>query len=186
MSVDPGTITVISGPTAVGKGTLVSRLRQAYPDIFVSISATTRKPRPGEVDGTHYHFVDDAAFDQLIAQDGLLEWAEVHGQTRYGTPLAPVLEAVQAGKTVILEIDLQGARQIKQKLPTARTIFIAPPDRDALLERLRGRGTETPAEIERRLRTAEYEMSCQPEFDRVVINDDLGQAVKELVALIGL
>ncbi len=181
-----GDVTVISGPTAVGKGTLVAELTKLHPEIFVSISATTRKPRAGEVEGVHYLFTDNATFDSLIAEDGLLEWAQVHGETRYGTPKAPVMDAVKAGRHAILEIDLQGARQVRQKLPSVRTIFIAPPNREALLSRLQGRGTETDAEMERRLQTAEYEMTCQSEFDHVVVNDELGQAVQELVRLIGL
>ncbi|MDR1711965.1 MAG: guanylate kinase [Propionibacteriaceae bacterium] len=181
-----GDVTVISGPTAVGKGTLVAALASAHPEVLVSVSATTRPPRPGEVDGTHYHFVSDAAFDELIACDGLLEWASVHGDTRYGTPRAPVESAVAAGRRVILEIDLQGARQVKQRLPGVRTIFILPPDRQALEDRLRTRGTESDAEIVRRLQTADYELTCVDEFDHVVVNDDLGEAVAELVRLIGL
>lgn len=138
-----GDVTVISGPTAVGKGTVVAELRRRHPQVWVSVSATTRRPRPAEVEGEHYLFLDDAAFDQLIASDGLLEWATVHGSARYGTPAAPVRAAVAAGKHVILEIDLQGARQVFEHLDGVRSVFIAPPDRDALRQRLVGRGTET-------------------------------------------
>ncbi|MBK8459549.1 MAG: guanylate kinase [Micropruina sp.] len=181
-----GDVTVISGPTAVGKGTVVAALRAQCPQVWVSVSATTRPPRPGEVDGVHYLFVDDAQFDQLIADDGLLEWAVVHGTHRYGTPSTPVREAVAAGRTVILEIDLQGARQVRQHLPEARTVFIAPPSPQALVQRLSDRGTETPEQIRRRLVTAEGELAAQGEFQHVVVNDDVGQAVQDLVVLLGL
>ncbi|MCL1838200.1 MAG: guanylate kinase [Propionibacteriaceae bacterium] len=181
-----GDLTVISGPAAVGKGTLVAALRKRNLEIFVSVSATTRRPRPGEIDAVHYHFVCDADFDQLIADDELLEWALVHETTRYGTPKAPVLEAIANRRHAILEIDLQGARQVREKMPEARTIFIAPPTPQTLLKRMRKRGTESEAEIEIRMQTAAYEISCQDEFDHIVINDDLEQAVLELEALIGL
>ncbi|MFT4295725.1 MAG: guanylate kinase [Micropruina sp.] len=181
-----GDVTVISGPTAVGKGTVVRALKQRHPAVWVSVSATTRPPRPGEVDGEHYWFVSDAAFDELLAQDGLLEWAVVHGRDRYGTPAAPVLEAMARGERVILEIDLQGARQVRAKLPQARLVFIAPPDWDELVARLVGRGTETAEQRERRLRTAKDELAAADEFDHVVVNDDVGRAVDELVDLLGL
>lgn len=181
-----GDVTVISGPTAVGKGTVVSALRSRHPQVWVSVSATTRAPRPGEAHGVHYLFVSDAEFDDLIANDGLLEWAEVHGRARYGTPAAPVRAAVAAGRHVVLEIDVQGARQVRRHLPHARFVFIAPPSAAALRDRLALRGTESPEEIARRLQTAEQEMAAQAEFDHVVVNDDLGAAVDELVGLLGL
>ena len=181
-----GDVTVISGPTAVGKGTVVAALRERRPDVWVSVSATTRPPRPGEVDGVHYLFVDDAEFDELIGTDGLLEWAVVHGTHRYGTPSAPVRAAVAAGRRAILEIDLQGARQVREKLPQVRSVFIAPPSWETLVERLVGRGTEGAAERERRLETARAELAAAAEFDHVVVNDDLGQAVQDLVDLLGL
>lgn len=181
-----GDVTVISGPTAVGKGSVVGALRARHPEVWVSVSATTRPPRPGEVDGVHYHFVDDAEFDRLVATDGLLEWALVHRAARYGTPAAPVAQAVAEGKRVILEIDLQGARQVKQRLPGVRSIFILPPGPDTLRERLLRRGTETEAEMERRLATAEAELAAAGEFDHTVVNDDLGTAVDQLVDLLGL
>ncbi len=134
----------------------------------------------------HYHFVDDAEFDRLLATDGLLEWALVHGAARYGTPRAPVEQAVAAGKRVILEIDLQGARQVKAKLPGVRSVFIAPPRWETLRERLLQRGTESPAEMERRLATAQAELAAADEFDYEVVNDDLGTAVDQLVDLLGL
>jgi guanylate kinase len=179
-------LTVVSGPTAVGKGTVVERLRQEHPEIFVSVSATTRPPRPGEIDGTHYLFVSDAEFDALIAENALLEWAIVHGSHRYGTPKGPVLEALAAGRNALLEIDLQGARQVRQSLPEARFVFLAPPSWDELIRRLVGRGTESEVQRERRLETAKAEMAAQAEFDHVIINGEIGQTVKDLVALLRL
>lgn len=181
-----GDVTVISGPTAVGKGTVVTELRRRHPEVWVSVSATTRSPRPSEAEGEHYLFIDDAAFDELIATDELLEWATVHGSARYGTPAAPVRAAVAAGKRVILEIDLQGARQVLQRLDGVRSVFIAPPNRDALKQRLVGRGTETPDQMERRLATAELELAAAGEFQHVIVNDDLGSTVNQLVDLLGL
>jgi guanylate kinase len=181
-----GDVTVISGPTAVGKGTVVAELRRRHPEVWVSVSATTRRPRPSEAEGEHYLFIDDAAFDELIATDELLEWATVHGSARYGTPAAPVRAAVAAGKRVILEIDLQGARQVLERLEGVRSVFIAPPDRDALKQRLVGRGTETPDQMERRLATAELELAAAGEFQHVIVNDDLGSTVNQLVDLLGL
>ena len=181
-----GDVTVISGPTAVGKGTVVQALKARHPEVRVSVSATTRPPRPTEVDGVHYHFVSNADFDVLVATDGLLEWATVHGRDRYGTPSAPVEAAVERGERVILEIDLQGARQVRQRLPGARLVFIAPPNWAELVNRLVGRGTETAEQRERRLRTAQVELAAADEFDHVVVNDDLGRAVDDLVSLLGL
>ena len=177
---------VISGPAGVGKGTLVARLKELHPDIVVSVSATTRSPRPDEVNGQSYYFVDDAEFDRLIASGELLEWAEVHGAARYGTPRAPVLAAVDSGRTVILEIDLQGAEQVRYTMPQARRIFIAPPSWEELVRRLKSRGTETPAQQQRRLETARHELASAPEFDFVVVNGQVDTAVRDLVALISL
>jgi guanylate kinase len=179
-------LTVLSGPTAVGKGTVVTRLIQLHPEIFISVSATTRPPRPTEINGVHYHFVSDDEFDALIAADALLEWAVVHGVHRYGTPRAPVLEALAAGRPALLEIDLQGARQVKAKLPEARFVFLAPPSWEELVRRLVGRGTESIAQRERRLQTARAEMAAQAEFDDVVVNAEIDQAVEDLVALVSL
>lgn len=179
-------ITVISGPAGVGKGTVVSELRRLRPQVWVSVSATTRPARPGEIDGVHYHFLSEEAFDTLVATGGLLEWAVVHGKHRYGTPAAPVLAAAAQGKPVILEIDLAGARQVRERLPDSFSIFLAPPDWDTLVGRLSGRGTETSAQVERRLRTAKVELDAASEFDAIVVNDDLGATVTELVRLMGL
>jgi guanylate kinase len=177
---------VIAGPTAVGKGTLVKLLKQAHPEIFVSVSATTRAPRPGELDGVDYQFVTVDQFKDLIENDGLLEWAKVHGTDYYGTPAAPVRDALRTGRTVVLEIDLQGARQIRKLLPEAEQIFIEPPSKDELIRRLENRGAETPEQMARRMRTAQIEMAAVSEFDKVVVNDDVEQAVAELVDLMGL
>lgn len=177
---------VISGPTAVGKGTVVAALKRSHPEVQVSISVTTRPPRPGEVDGVHYYFVDDQRFDELLAGDGLLEWALVHGQHRYGTPRQPVLDALTAGHTIILEIDLQGARQVRQTMPDAVQIFIAPPNWDELVRRLRCRGTESEQQMARRLETAQLELAAAAEFDHVVANVTVSETVQELVNLLGL
>ena len=181
-----GRLTVLSGPTAVGKGTVVTRLIQLHPEIFVSISVTTRPPRLGEIDGVHYHFVSDDQFDALIANAALLEWAVVHGVQRYGTPRAPVMQALAAGRPALLEIDLQGARQVKASLPEARFVFLAPPSWQELVRRLVGRGTESAAQRERRLETARAELAAQAEFDDVVVNHEIDQAVADLVALVCL
>jgi guanylate kinase len=179
-------LTVVSGPTAVGKGTVVQRLRQEHPEIFVSVSATTRPPRPGEIDGTHYLFVSEAQFDALVAENALLEWAVVHGTHRYGTLKAPVLKALASGRNALLEIDLQGARQVRKALPEARFVFLAPPSWEELRRRLVGRGTESAAQRERRLETAKAEMAAKDEFDHVIVNGEIGQAVQDLVALLRL
>jgi guanylate kinase len=179
-------LTVLSGPTAVGKGTVVTRLSQEHPEIFVSVSVTTRPPRPGEVDGLHYHFVSDAEFDGLIAEGALLEWAIVHGVHRYGTPRDPVLRALDEGRPALLEIDLQGARQVKANCPDARFVFLAPPSWEELVRRLVGRGTESAVQQQRRLETAGAELAARAEFDHVVVNREIGQAVEDLVALVRL
>jgi guanylate kinase len=184
--VNQARLTVLSGPTAVGKGTVVLRLSQLHPEIFVSISVTTRPPRPGEIDGVHYHFVSDDQFDELIANSALLEWAVVHGVQRYGTLRAPVMQALAAGRPALLEIDLQGARQVKASLPDARFVFLAPPSWQELVRRLVGRGTESAAQRERRLETARAELAAQDEFDDVVVNHEIDQAVEDLVALVRL
>jgi guanylate kinase len=184
--VSPARLTVLSGPTAVGKGTVVARLAAEHPEIFVSVSATTRPPRPGEIHGKHYLFVSPAEFDELIAEGALLEWAVVHGVHRYGTPRAPVLAALEAGRPALLEIDLQGARQVRQSWPSATFVFLAPPSWQELERRLVGRGTETPEQRQQRLDTARAELAAQVEFDHVVVNGEVGQAVQDLVTLVCL
>lgn len=179
-------LTVVSGPTAAGKGTVVARLAEEHPEVFVSVSATTRPPRPGEVHGGHYLFVSDDEFDAMIAGGDLLEWAVVHGRHRYGTPRRPVLEALAAGRPALLEIDLQGARQVRANCPEATFVFLAPPSWEELVRRQHGRGTESAAEREARLATARVEMAAQSEFDHVVVNDEVGEAVKDLLTLIRL
>ena len=179
-------VTVISGPTAVGKGTVVGRLRELHPSVFVSVSVTTRQPRPGELDGVHYWFIDDSEFDRLIVDNGLLEWAVVHGTARYGTPRRPVEDAVAAGRPVVLEIDLQGARQVRSTMPHAQFVFLTPPSWDELVHRLIGRGTESPEQQARRLETARTELVAASEFDHVVVNSEVDRTVDELVGLLGL
>ena len=178
-----GRLTVLAGPTAVGKGSVAAQVRSRWPDVWISVSATTRAPRPGEVDGLHYHFVTDDEFDQMIADSELLEWAVVHGAHRYGTPRPAVERALAEGLPALLEIDLQGARQVREVMPEALFVFLAPPSWDELVRRLVGRGTETEAERERRLATARVELAAEPEFDVTVVNDDLEAAAARLVAL---
>lgn len=179
-------LTVLAGPTAVGKGTVASDVRRRYPGVHLSVSATTRAPRPGELEGVHYLFVDDATFDALVADGQMLEWAVVHGRHRYGTPRGPVDASLAAGVPVLLEIDLQGARQVRGAVPDAQFVFLAPPSWDELVRRLVGRGTEGPEERERRLGTARVEMAAEPEFDVTVVNEDVTRAADELVSLMGL
>lgn len=183
---EPGALAVLAGPAGVGKGTVVKALVDAYPQLRVSISATTRSPRPGEIDGVSYFFVDEARFDELIARGELLEWATVHGKHRYGTPREWVEEQLAAGISVLLEIDLDGARQVKQAMPQSLSIFLAPPSWEELEQRLRGRGTETEEEIQRRLRTAKTELAAASEFDSVIVNETLDLTVKELASRLGL
>lgn len=177
---------MVSGPTAVGKGTVVAELRRQHPEVFVSVSVTTRPPRPGEIDGVHYLFVSEAEFDRLVSGDELLEWAVVHGRHRYGTPRGPVLAAINAGHEAVLEIDLQGARQVRERWPEAHLVFLAPPSWDELIRRLVGRGTETAEDQERRLRTATEELAAESEFDTTIVNHDVAGAVADLVALLRL
>lgn len=174
---------VLAGPTAVGKGTVAAHIRENNPEIHLSVSATTRPPRPGEVDGVHYYFVDDAEFDRLIADGELLEYAVVHNRSRYGTPRAPIDAALAEGKTVLLEIDLQGARQVRDAEPSATLIFLLPPSWDELVHRLVGRGTEDAEERARRLRTAKVELAAQNEFDHLIVNEDVATAAREVVDL---
>ncbi len=178
----PARLTVLSGPSGVGKSTVVAHMRKEHPEVWLSVSATTRRPRPGEQHGVHYFFVSDEEMDKLIANGELLEWAEFAGN-RYGTPRAAVLERLEAGEPVLLEIDLQGARQVRESMPEARLVFLAPPSWDELVRRLTGRGTEPPEVIERRLAAAKVELAAEPEFDVTVVNGEIKQAAEELVAL---
>jgi guanylate kinase len=182
----PARLTVLAGPTAVGKGTVAADVRQRYPQVWLSVSATTRPPRRGELNGVHYHFVDDRTFDAMTAAGDLLEWAVVHGRYRYGTPRRPVVDALARGRPALLEIDLQGARQLRDSMPGARFVFLAPPSWDELVRRLVCRGTEDEAERERRLATARLELAAAGEFDHTVVNTDVQQAADDLVSLMGL
>ncbi|MFC7430308.1 MULTISPECIES: guanylate kinase [unclassified Agrococcus] len=181
----PARLIVLAGPTAVGKGTVAQHVRDHYPWIRHSVSWTTRAARPGEIDGVHYTFVSDAEFDEGLAEDAFLEWARVHNSHRYGTPRAQVQSVLDTGDSVLLEIDLQGARQIRERMPEALLVFLAPPSWEELVRRLVGRGTEDEEERTRRLATAEVELASQDEFDAVVINRDVAEAAAEVVALIG-
>jgi len=178
-------LVVLAGPTAVGKGTVAAHIKEHHPEILLSVSATTRAPRPGEVDGEHYFFVDDAEFDRLVADGELLEHATVHNRFRYGTPKAPIDAALAEGRTVLLEIDLQGARQVRAAAPDANLVFLLPPSWDELVQRLVGRGTEDDEERTRRLKTARVELASQREFDHHVVNDDVARAADEVAALAG-
>jgi len=179
-------VLVLGGPTAVGKGTVVERLRSLFPQVSVSISATTRPSRQGEIDGIHYFFVDDTKFEEMVKDNEFLEWATVHGAAKYGTPRAYVEEQRQSGKPVILEIDLEGVRQVRKTLPDALFVFLEPPSWEELERRLIGRGTEGPEERERRLQTARIEMAARDEFDVCVTNDNIDDTVRELADLMGL
>jgi guanylate kinase len=178
-----GNLFIISGPSGAGKGTLVKAILPVVRDAWVSVSATTRAPRPGEVAGTHYSFISDDEFSTLAANGGLLEWAEVHGN-RYGTPRAAVQAKVAEGKQVILEIDPQGAFQVKKLVPESVLIFIMPPTWDELHRRLLNRGSETEAQVETRLQTARRELELVGEYDYVVLNDDVPKAAAKLAAII--
>jgi guanylate kinase len=179
----PCRLVVLAGPTAVGKGTVSTYVREHYPDVWLSVSATTRPPRPGEVDGVHYHFLDDTEFERMRAAGGFLEWAVVHGRAKYGTPRAPVQRVLESGRPALLEIDLQGARQVRDRMPDALFVFLAPPSWEELVHRLVGRGTETEEERGVRLATARTELAAADEFDVVVVNDDVARAADELVSL---
>jgi guanylate kinase len=179
-------LTVLAGPTAVGKGTVAADVRARYREVWLSVSATTRQARPGEVEGVHYHFVNGAEFDRMIAEGELLEWAVVHGQNRYGTPRRPVMEHLAQGCPTLLEIDLAGARQVRAAMPEARFVFLTPPSWEELVRRLVGRGTEDEVERERRLGTALVELASAAEFDHVIVNDQVDRAADELVGLMGL
>ncbi|GAA4959018.1 guanylate kinase [Streptomyces caelestis] len=175
-------LTVLSGPSGVGKSTVVAHMRKEHPGVWLSVSATTRRPRPGEQHGVHYFFVTDEEMDKLIANGELLEWAEFAGN-RYGTPRAAVLEHLEAGVPVLLEIDLQGARQVRESMAEAQLVFLAPPSWEELVRRLTGRGTESPEVIERRLEAARTELAAEPEFDTTLVNTSVEDVARELLAL---
>ena len=180
-----GRVVVLSGPSAVGKSTVVRHLREQVPDLLFSVSATTREPRPGEVEGVDYYFVSPDRFQEIIDSGEMLEWADIHGGLhRSGTPAGPVHEAAAGGRPVLIEVDLAGARAVKSAIPEAVTVFLAPPSWEELRQRLSGRGTETPEVMARRLATAEAEMAAQHEFDVVVVNSQLESACAELVSLL--
>ncbi|MCC9196448.1 guanylate kinase [Arthrobacter sp. zg-Y820] len=185
-SVSQPRLTVLAGPTAVGKGTVSTYIRDNYPEVWLSVSATTRPPRPGEEHGVHYFFVSAEEFDSLVEEGQMLEWAVVHGRNRYGTLRSTVEAAMAEGRSVLLEIDLQGARQVKKSMPEANFVFLAPPSWDEMVRRLVGRGTETPEEQQQRLETAKLELAAEPEFDHTVVNDDVQRAAAELVSLMGI
>jgi len=176
-------LVVLAGPTAVGKGTVASYVRRNFPDVWLSVSATTRRPRPGEIDGVHYHFIDDSRFERMRQAGEFLEWAVVHGRAKYGTPRGPVDEALAAGRMALLEIDLQGARQVRAQVPDALFVFLAPPSWEELVRRLVGRGTESEEEKQVRLTTARQELAAQKEFDVTIVNDAVQRASEELVSL---
>ncbi|WP_402465280.1 guanylate kinase [Isoptericola aurantiacus] len=186
----PARLTVLAGPTAVGKGTVSADIRARYPQVWLSVSATTRPPRPGEVHGVHYLFVQPEEFDRMVAAGEMLEWAVVHGRHRYGTPRGPVVEHLAAGRPTLLEIDLQGARQVRDAVRNssleAQFVFLSPPSFEELVRRLVGRGTEDAAERERRLSTARVEMAAEAEFDVTIVNDDVTRATDELARLLGV
>ena len=175
-------LVVLSGPSGVGKSTVVKALRAEHPEVWLSVSATTRFPRPGETHGVHYRFVSREEFAELVESGGLLEWAEFAGNL-YGTPRQPVLDNLAAGRPVVLEIDLQGARQVRAQMPGAKLVFLAPPSWDELVRRLTGRGTEDDAVVEQRLAVARDEMAAEPEFDVTLVNTSVPEVVGQLVAL---
>jgi guanylate kinase len=174
---------VITGPSGVGKGTLIKGLRERIPQLELSVSATTRRPRPGERDGVDYHFLTPRQFDEQVERGGFLEHASYSGN-RYGTLRSEVERRLREGRPVVLEIELQGARQVREAMPDAVAVFIAPPSREALRERLLQRGTDTPEQVGERLRTAERELDAQDEFAHVVVNDRLERAIDELTGIV--
>lgn len=178
-----GRLTVLSGPSGVGKGTVIEAVRRKHPDIWVSVSVTTRSARRGEIPGRTYHFIDGLDFDDLIARGELLEWADYTGR-RYGTPRVPVEEMLASRRPALLEIDLDGARQIRRELPKAQLVFLAPPSWDELVRRLTGRGSETAEQVTRRLAKAREEMDAAKEFDVVLVNDDVDRVADELADLV--
>jgi guanylate kinase len=176
-------LTVVSGPSGVGKSSVVGELRKLEPDVYFSVSVTTRQPRPGEIDGAHYHFVDRVEFDAMVADGRLLEWAEFAGNC-YGTPREPVEKALAEGRPAILEIELQGARQVRVAMPEARLVMLMPPSWEELVGRLTGRGTESEAAVQTRLAEAERELAAAGEFDERLVNADVREAAEHLLSLI--
>lgn len=180
-----GRLVVLAGPSAVGKSTVVSQLRTHVDNLYFSVSMTTRAPRPGEVDGVDYFFVSPETFQHRIDSGAMLEWADIHGGLqRSGTPAQPVDEALHSGRPVLVEVDLEGARNIKALKPEAVTVFLAPPSWEVLVERLTGRATEPQEVIDRRLQTAKEELAHQDEFDFVVVNEDVTRAVDDISAIL--
>ncbi|GLY82822.1 guanylate kinase [Actinoallomurus iriomotensis] len=184
-SISSRRLTVLSGPSGVGKSTVVAEIRRAHPEVWLSVSVTTRAPRPGEIHGVHYFFADDVEFDRLVDEGELLEWAEFAGN-RYGTPRRAVLEHLAAGVPALLEIDLQGARQVRASMPDARLVFLAPPSWEELVRRLVGRGTEAPEVIERRLAAAREELAAEKEFDLTLVNTSVKGVCAELISLLAV
>ncbi|NLG55039.1 MAG: guanylate kinase [Rhodococcus sp.] len=180
-----GRLVVLAGPSAVGKSSVVRMLHERLPELVFSVSATTRDPRPGEVDGRDYRFVTRDEFARMIDSGELLEWAEIHGGLQLsGTPAQPVEQALSAGSPVLVEVDLAGARAVRAAKPEALLVFMAPPSWEVLVDRLTGRGTEAPEVIERRLATARVELDAQNEFDVVLVNEDVERTCDELVSLL--
>ncbi len=177
---------VISGPSGVGKGTVCAQLRRLRPDLLYSVSMTTRDPRPGEVDGVSYHFVSTSHFNDLVSRGLLLEHAVVHGRDSYGTPRPPVDEALARDRSVVLEIDMQGARQVKRNMPEAQLVFLKPPSWDELTRRLVGRGTEDVPAMKRRLETARAELAASHQADHCIVNDVVEDTVATLISLMNL
>jgi guanylate kinase len=177
-------LTVLSGPSGVGKDSVIELIRARSPWVWLSVSVTTRPKRPYEVDGVHYHFVDRSEFEALARSGRLLEWAEFAGNL-YGTPRDPVEARLREGEPVLLKIDLQGARQVRRAMPSAQLVFLAPPSWEELKRRLIGRGTDDPETIRRRLEHAREELAAEPEFDVTVVNDNVVRAADELVGLLG-
>lgn len=178
-----GRLTVLSGPSGVGKGSVIAAVRRRHPQVWLSVSVTTRAPRPGETDGVEYHFVDQAEYDAMVEAGELLEHATYAGSS-YGTPRGPVMERIAAGVPALLEIELQGARQVRAAMPEAHLVFLAPPSFEELGRRLTGRGTEDPERVQRRLELAHGELAAEGEFDTVIVNDDVERAADALVALL--
>lgn len=179
-----GLLLVVSGPAGVGKGTIDARLLSRHPNMVLSVSCTTRQPRPGEIDGVHYSFITEDAFKRMIENDAFLEYMHVFHTNYYGTPKQPVLDHIAEGRDVILEIDVQGAMRVKERYPEAVLVFIAPPSMATLKKRLIGRGTETPEAIEKRFTTAYSEMKCMDKYDYIVLNESVDIAVNRMESIV--